>query len=44
MQGHQWSCILCLTKSFIGELVFPMSDEAKYKPLVDKIIDSCKLK
>lgn len=31
-------------KSFIGELVFPKSEEAKYKPLVDKIIASCKLK
>lgn len=31
-------------KSFIGELVFPKSDEAKYKPLVDQIIASCQLK
>ena len=31
-------------KSFIGELKFQKTDEAKYKPLVDKIIASCKAK
>lgn len=31
-------------KCFSGELKFKKSDEAKYKPLVDKIIASCKSK
>lgn len=31
-------------KCFSGELKFKKSDEAKYKPLVDKIIVSCKAK
>ena len=31
-------------KSFTGELKFLKSDEAKYQPLVDKIIASCKAK
>ena len=29
---------------FLGSLKFKKSDEAKYKPLVDKIIASCKEK
>jgi hypothetical protein len=31
-------------KCFTGELKFKKSDEAKYKPLVDKILASCKAK
>ena len=31
-------------KSFTGELKFLKSDEAKYQPLVDKILNSCKAK
>jgi hypothetical protein len=31
-------------KTFCGELKFQKKDEAKYKPLVDKIIASCKAK
>ena len=31
-------------KCFTGELKFKKSDEAKYKPLLDKIIASCKAK
>ena len=31
-------------KMFLGSIKFKKSDEAKYKPLVDKIIASCKAK
>lgn len=31
-------------KSFTGELKFQKTDEAKYKPLIEKILTSCKAK
>ena len=43
--AYDFSCVATKSKRlFTGELRIPMSEEAKYKPLLDKIISSIKEK
>ena len=41
---YSFGIVTATKKMFLGSIKFKKSDEAKYKPLVDKIIASCKEK